>query len=524
VTTDTTSAPRLDLPGNRRCNLSSAEVHFAHGKNFRAENKIEAACVEFDAALRISPSDMEIKIAAAEAFSLNNDADLACRYVKQVIEGTSGIKSGWLRYLLARTYIRASRMAEAMMVVVEAFREGICFAELHEILADCYMANGEAELYLREMDNAANLKDEHGKCWVYYEIAKTLLFMGRYSDALSTVDCAISIEPDPFFTRLRSAIGAVMPDEELAKNWHALGVKPQSRAFVTVAFKGEIGLLRMQARSMGRFLKDLGDVSIYVVVNDPDYVGFMEEFERSVRPEYGPLRDRLTVFDRNKVYEDKYDVRGWRSQQFLKLLVANIIDSDQMIIMDAKNHFIRDVDRNSTLAEDGASITWLADRRKDFTDEFRKTYSYFGVNPDLYIDHNLPTITPFVVPRLLVKEAVSYVENREKLGFVDFFLGAGSFLTEFLLISGYCQMRYGSLAPVFRFGPKRVVGIWSATLKFPTGVESNILELNRDEAVYSFAVHRKAAASLAQSHIDAIASLWRSKGLLRDGEDARHFL
>jgi len=159
--------------------------------------------------------------------------------------------------------------------------------------------------------------------------------------------------------------------------------------FVTVCFRTEVAMLRLQARSMDRFLDPAGVGRILVIANDEDEDACIAAFE-SIRAEWGrhaarveilrgtslmsmrfrgPLdrlermwvsgprcawrhwRDRLTGKG-PKIYGWGLN-SGWLMQQAFKLYAARWVTASHAVILDAKNFFVAPVGAGLFVAPDG---------------------------------------------------------------------------------------------------------------------------------------------------------------------------
>ncbi|AMY69638.1 DUF6492 family protein [Frigidibacter mobilis] len=159
--------------------------------------------------------------------------------------------------------------------------------------------------------------------------------------------------------------------------------------FVTVCFRTELPLLRLQARSMDRFLDPAGVGRILVIANDEDEAACIAAFE-AIRPDWGrhaprvefvrgtslmPLRFRgpLDRLERAWVSGPRCAWRHWRDrlmgkprtvygwalnsgwlmQQAFKLYAARRVTASHAVILDAKNFFVAPVGAGLFVTPDG---------------------------------------------------------------------------------------------------------------------------------------------------------------------------
>lgn len=107
---------------------------------------------------------------------------------------------------------------------------------------------------------------------------------------------------------------------------------------VTVVYNLEQHLLRLQSESLQNYCKPLRH---WVVVNekDVDVHGWYDFIKKHYE------HHELYIIPRKYLCNDPRidEIRGWASQQVLKLLIANIVQDDY-ILMDAKNFLIQEFD------------------------------------------------------------------------------------------------------------------------------------------------------------------------------------
>jgi len=126
--------------------------------------------------------------------------------------------------------------------------------------------------------------------------------------------------------------------------------------FVTVAFRGDLPLLRLQARSMARHLDPAIVGRVIVVENAPRDAAFAEDFARDVLPAYGALAPRVRLVPGDVLGTFEGAARrdnGWRRQQALKLEAHRVVAAPVYVTLDCKNHLVRPTGADAFLAEDG---------------------------------------------------------------------------------------------------------------------------------------------------------------------------
>jgi hypothetical protein len=203
---------------------------------------------------------------------------------------------------------------------------------------------------------------------------------------------------------------------------------------VTVVFAGELPLLDLQARSFARFLPPGLVGRIRVVINDPDEAtACRAHIEAVTRPLLGPLARRLTIYDASVPSEPGPE--GWKTQQAAKLEIARAVRAPHYLILDAKHHLVRTLDRADLFLGRKArmpfarpirgSRQWLVDSR-----------AFFGLATPIRV-RVPPSIPPFCVRTSIAVALVGEIEQRSGRSIGDFFATKTDQSTEFMLYFAY---------------------------------------------------------------------------------------
>jgi hypothetical protein len=211
---------------------------------------------------------------------------------------------------------------------------------------------------------------------------------------------------------------------------------------VTVVFREELDVLKLQAQSIDLYCHDMNLGQIYVVINDDSLD------VDSIDPAWwGTLSTRVTVLHRQDWNID-YSDNGWLTQQLLKLLTASHSTSAWSIVLDAKTILIQSV-LEEKIFDNSSKIMFGYYPMFPVFEQARKIVS------DLFqIDlQNIagPAGIPFIFENAVVADMLKEVEHRTQQPFGDWFQQTGR-VTEFILYSGYVQYIDGSLAKRFTGG------------------------------------------------------------------------
>lgn len=201
---------------------------------------------------------------------------------------------------------------------------------------------------------------------------------------------------------------------------------------ITVVFRRELDLLRIQARSIELYIPQQHIGKIFVVVNDDDYV------DAFVDPAWwGSNSSRVVIINRAHWATDTSQIDGWNSQQLYKLLAAEQATSTWSLCLDAKTWFVN-------------PLKW----EHLFTDTHKVRYNWFPVIPvftpaketlEQIFNIAMPDVVgpggvPFAFKTSTVHAMIQWIEISQGKTFVEFFLENAQWpyhITEFMLYSAY---------------------------------------------------------------------------------------
>lgn len=287
-------------------------------------------------------------------------------------------------------------------------------------------------------------------------------------------------------------------------------------SFVTVVFEPELPLLRLQARSLSRFLDPACVAEIVVLDNCAGGMG--ARARREVLASFGALAPRVTVMRTSRLGVDG-GTAGWRSQQAAKLLIARRIRTPHYVVLDAKNHLIAPassadfVDATGT-ARGGTHSYASHPLRVDL----ERTLHHLGADAGAVarlVDDFPRTATPFVLDTALVRRMMLDLEQQERVPFGVAFERAR--LLEFFLYSSWAILR-GPGLPV-NGDPLHAPIIWPSRAT-EEGAAEAIHDAIATGAAW-FAVHRRSLARADAPTRRRIARFWSDRGLMEPAEAAR---
>lgn len=288
--------------------------------------------------------------------------------------------------------------------------------------------------------------------------------------------------------------------------------------YLSVAFRDDFGLLRLQARSMARYLHPDDAGRILVVNNDNDPEEFARRFEAEIRPDYGALAGRVELLDGREMVGLGAGLPGYWRQQILKLRAWTVSRERVVISLDSKNILLRPLSAASFLRPDGR----LYGSRRPCRDHLTAGLDYFGVPPERRPAFilNIRTPVPFRTAELAALERA--VREREGFG-VDGLLARPASrleprLYEYLLYGAWLETHAGGIDAHHELvRPGLSLGYWGQPLKTVEDFLARLgnpafrmIALHRRVAVQPEAVQRGFAAALcraglAESEDEALA-------------------
>lgn len=192
---------------------------------------------------------------------------------------------------------------------------------------------------------------------------------------------------------------------------------------ITIVFEEELSVLRLQARSIDLYCKDVGN--IYVVVNDRDDVA-----NQISRAWWGQYADRVIILPRS-VFSTTYVDNGWLSQQVIKLMTAAVSYNKWSVVLDAKTLFVKPFNFDSKPVVGSLEVYPVFEPSRQIVNQL------FNINLTEQLG---PGGVPFIFHNQTVRAMIAEVETLTQQSFPKWFQSQGM-LTEFLLYSGYLYYR-----------------------------------------------------------------------------------
>jgi hypothetical protein len=196
---------------------------------------------------------------------------------------------------------------------------------------------------------------------------------------------------------------------------------------VTVVFRDELSVLKLQAQSIELYCQAIGIKSIYVVVNDTDSVA------KEIDPVWwGNLSSYVRIIPRSAFSTDFVD-NGWVSQQVLKLLASSISYNTWSMVLDAKTIFVKPLTTDQILNKKGQLNLCCYPIQSVFEPSKQIVSELFNVE---VVSVAEPAGVPFFFHNCTVRSMLSTIHSLTGQEFPTWFQEQGM-VTEFILYSGY---------------------------------------------------------------------------------------
>jgi hypothetical protein len=283
--------------------------------------------------------------------------------------------------------------------------------------------------------------------------------------------------------------------------------------FVTIVYRAEVLLLKLQARSF-RINVGPGLIrSINIIINDdePSTLKLIEDFAKT---EYGQHFDKVKIWPYSD-FMSKRDEKGWRKQQTLKLLFARQAGAELYIALDAKNHFIRPVNMSDFVSDSGKPLSFWTIQNGSLRNYLRNSLNYFGLGEEISTARVMPATTPYALYSELVKDMLSEIEVLEKVSFDAFFHQPGRDVSEFFLYFSYVMRRFGSPEELYSFSRRNTVTLFT---RWPDteAQQMEVLHKLDNSAIKIFGLHKNRINALNSDARRLVIRSWVGARLFKD--------
>jgi hypothetical protein len=272
---------------------------------------------------------------------------------------------------------------------------------------------------------------------------------------------------------------------------------------VTVVFREELPILRLQAESIELYCQNMMLGNIIIIVNDDSMS------EDDIDPAwYGSMAGQVKIVHRCKL-SDSWVNDGWLTQQLCKLLAsADVKSSTWTMVLDAKTILIQPVDLNRLFDEQGR-LTWGYSQIITVFEPAKKIVSKL-FNIDLQHAAG-PAGVPFFFNNDIVRSMITRVETQTNKLFANWFQETGM-VTEFILYTGYVQYQDGSLDKAYSKIFRNQYHICNVCHSEVGIFDSKFLQMQHPDTL-TVSVHRNAWTKLTDLQKQAYCNLLLISGI-----------
>jgi hypothetical protein len=298
-------------------------------------------------------------------------------------------------------------------------------------------------------------------------------------------------------------------------------ISVRSVEIATIVFSQEIELFRLQARSIARNLCPTDIGCLHIILNEPDPGPINYAVSKIVEDELGVF-GRLTKIWQASDLAIIGTWRGWYTQQLLKLKIARVVESPKYVVLDAKNHFIRQASVDDFISSDGRPYMKRSLYSGPLKDFFINSLRYFGIDPSVGSQLSMPAITPFTFYTDVVRDMILTVEEQEDQSFENFFLAEGRDVSEFSLYYAFFLKKGLSVEALYSLERSICVTLWK---QWATSPEQQLEQLGglRDDSIVLFGLHRNCIRHLSEESKEVVLEYWVRAKLFPDIPSATEF-
>ena len=284
----------------------------------------------------------------------------------------------------------------------------------------------------------------------------------------------------------------------------------------TVAHRSEWDMLRLQARSMRRWLDPKGVGRIWVVLNEPGPAASAAELLADLGEAYGDRWTQVQVLGRDEVAPGLEAFPGYQSQQLLKLRLSRLVSSRFYVVLDAKNALIGPVGHDYFFAgvQPKARFEHYADSFQHYIAE--AYYGMLGTPPERR-SFDLPAMmTPFTFPTSLVEAAIGLLETAFGRSIEECFeqiFAPRQLLSEFLLYSTGLVHAGADLHRIYSAVERMAVTLWKDNALGLAALQA-VLGSASAQGIQIVGLHRERRAQMSAAEIAYLTEFFRAREVL----------
>lgn len=279
---------------------------------------------------------------------------------------------------------------------------------------------------------------------------------------------------------------------------------------ITIVFRKELDLLKIQAKSIELYIPQHHIGNIYVIVNDGNYVDDLID-----RTWWGINSSKVIIINRQTFGVD-LTLDGWSSQQLYKLLAAEQAKTSWSMCLDAKTWFVNELKWDLLFDEQKrVKFEWFP--VIPVFDSARKTLE--GIFNIELVDVIGPGGVPFMFKTSTVKSMINWIQISQKKSFFDFFTSEVKWpkqITEFMLYSIYVKKVHNDYSTLYN--NNQYYQIYNIAHN-EAEIFNDRFNLMRKKSAFTVSIHRDAYQHLTDIQISWWVDFLFRKNLIADPEN-----
>jgi hypothetical protein len=283
--------------------------------------------------------------------------------------------------------------------------------------------------------------------------------------------------------------------------------------FVTVCFHNDLPQMKLQARSLDKFLHNFPVGQILIIVND-DFALSKDYLETQVLLHYGSLKNKVKIINGHDVVVPHHD--KYFNQMLLKIMAVNYVNDEHYCILDAKNFLVKEWQYTDVYDTQKRLRARYSQLQSQWEQGCRKSFEFFNLN---YSDYQkVLQHTPFFAHTNIVKKLANlpnFISSFKK-----------DMLVEFPMIQAATIAEYGSFESAYwiaddgkDFKLRYTSCIWPIDcnmINVDKGLFENKIEwqlLYPKGKVLSSGIHRNCFNLLSKTNEEKLILIWEQLGI-----------
>ena len=275
---------------------------------------------------------------------------------------------------------------------------------------------------------------------------------------------------------------------------------------VTITYnnKLEMNLLKLQAHSL-KYVDYNFINKIIIIYNDNGIYDFKDIIN------YYPdeLKEKVKIVYVKELLSN-YNSSSWHNQQLCKLLIAPLIESEYYIILDGKNHFVKNITKSDYFEDKKGKL--FVNNPGTMIKYYYNSLKYFKIKCPYNYDSNksnniLLTTTPFLICRKDVIDMIEMIEQKEKINFSNFFNNKQEIITEFYIYTAY--LIYSKRISNYKLSPVNYTSVMNNPYN-----EWNVFKVHekllKEPHIKIFGLHRAAVDRMDNSYKLKLVELYKN--------------